>query len=329
MQHQRTLSYHLYTLFLFTCRDFKSVIFPALAFAIAAVSASATTINGSPTYTSSIIVARLPLAFLWVWTNLLALAVSNQRKANAVLEDTVNRSWRPIPAGRLSPSEAHLLLWIALASALAISLSMPASLELAAISIALFALSWLYSEADWGSASIVARSTLTGIGALWYNWGALLALSGVGSSTQLTTQGSVWLVLTGVVMLTTIHATDIPDIEGDRASERRTIPLVFSETVARASVALSVLGWTLAGDALGSSGGQCEESISARLAWTIPATIAVCITAITLGRMGKAWDKGVWTLCCAWMTVMNSMPAWNSCIIRNFDTVEWTSLMYR
>ena len=170
VQQGRTLFYHLYTLFLFTCRDFKSVIFPGLSFSIAAVSASTATINGSPVYTPSDIIAGLPLTFLWLWTNLLVLVVSNQRLPNAVLEDTVNRSWRPIPAGRLSPSEAHMLLWVALGSALAISLYLPAPLELAALSIGLFVFSWLYSEADWGSKSIIARSTLTGVMAMLYNW---------------------------------------------------------------------------------------------------------------------------------------------------------------
>ena len=50
--------------------------------------------------------------FFWVWINLLLFNVSNQSQPGAVLEDTENKPWRPIPAGRLSAKHARKYIGI-------------------------------------------------------------------------------------------------------------------------------------------------------------------------------------------------------------------------
>lgn len=56
---------------------------------------------------------------VWVWFHLLQANVSNQTySAN---EDIVNKPWRPLPSGRISPTAARRLRWALLVFCLCLS----------------------------------------------------------------------------------------------------------------------------------------------------------------------------------------------------------------
>lgn len=111
---QRGVFYWLYTLWLLTISDIKAMVLPETACGIfGALSGAALTTNTHPDV--SAILWRFPLVLLWNWLNVLLFDLSNQRLPAAIVEDAINKSWRPIPAGRLTATEATKLLMLVIA----------------------------------------------------------------------------------------------------------------------------------------------------------------------------------------------------------------------
>lgn len=54
------------------------------------------------------------------------------------------------------------------------------------------------------------------------NWRALTALS----DGKLLPRAYLWILITGAVVATTVHAQDFPDIEGDEKRGRQTLPML-------------------------------------------------------------------------------------------------------
>ena len=107
---QRSLAYHLHTIWLFTLNDLKSIVYPETAFGIfSALSGPSLSTNARLLLFD--ILGRLPQIILWNWANLLLFDVANQRLSGSILEDAVNNPWRPLPSQRLMNDEArHLLM---------------------------------------------------------------------------------------------------------------------------------------------------------------------------------------------------------------------------
>ncbi|KAI9840713.1 MAG: hypothetical protein M1830_007917, partial [Pleopsidium flavum] len=83
----KTIAFHLYTIWLFTSSDIKSVIIPETALGIAsALSGNLLTTNAAPNLSE--VLARTPQIMLWNWLNLLLFDVNNQFQADSVLEDS-------------------------------------------------------------------------------------------------------------------------------------------------------------------------------------------------------------------------------------------------
>lgn len=104
------MSYHAYTLWLFTFNDLKTMVIPSTAFAVsnglAAYQAGSPSSHGRGPLIFTI---RIPIILLRAWINLLAFAVNNQRQPNALEEDRLNKPWRPMPAKRLNQAQAKSL----------------------------------------------------------------------------------------------------------------------------------------------------------------------------------------------------------------------------
>lgn len=91
---------HLYSLWLFTCSDLKTIVGPKTAFGI--LNSLCASAYGLPSKPAAVILSRLPLVFLWTWINLLPFSIDNQRRPKAIEEDRINKPWRPMPSGRVS-----------------------------------------------------------------------------------------------------------------------------------------------------------------------------------------------------------------------------------
>ncbi|KAG9309608.1 UbiA prenyltransferase family-domain-containing protein [Chiua virens] len=200
------ISYHLYTLYLFTKNDILTAIIPVTLFAVASAPLC------SPIYI-------LPTVF-WVWLHILQFDLANQIKAPE--EDKVNKPSRPLPAGRISLRNATILRWLIAPLCLAYSSLYSTQLAFASLEMQLFTV--LYNELD-GDKNWLSKN---GILAIMYG---CMELGGTLSATHdfssISETAKLAVQLTIAVFTTTVHCQDFKDVEGDRVTGRVTVPIMF------------------------------------------------------------------------------------------------------
>ena len=232
----------------------------------------------------------------WIWLHLLVENISNQRLRESVLEDSVNKPWRPLPSGRVSASEAQRWLQALIPSALATSLFMGSFTP----SVTLMTFIWLYNDLDGSSTGPWQRNAINAAGLACFGWGASEVLIGERARDGESTLFHYWFVLMAVVVTTTVHAQDMPDMDGDRARGRKTMPLLYSEKWARGSLATFILLWSIV----------CPYfwgSVTA-LAWIVPLGIGCAMAFFTLFSWKQPTDEMVWKLWCLWIAVIYTLP---------------------
>ncbi|KAH8427072.1 UbiA family prenyltransferase [Aspergillus melleus] len=235
----RSLAYHLYSVYLFTRNDFKVILYPQTAVGIfQALAGGLLTTNSTPSL--GMILARLPLVAFWNWLNLLVFNLANQRLPNSVIEDSVNKPWRPIPAGRITPDEARRLLLVLIPLGVILSYFIGGLRETAAMLV----LTWMYNDLAGADENYIARNVLNAAGFICHGSGSTTIAAGYGQY-ELNPAAYVWLGVIGLIVLMTIHVQDIPDIEGDAARGRLTLPIIHGQQAARISVAVGVLFWSI------------------------------------------------------------------------------------
>lgn len=292
---QPSLAFHIKTLFLFTKSDFKTVVFPQSIFAITAVLSAVklTTTDKDHLSPADIVdlVYRVPYMLAWIWLNLLVEDIANQRLAGSIIEDAVNKPWRPLPSKRLTPVEARTWLLLSIVAAVGFSVVMGGFTP----SICLMTLIWMYNDLDGSNSGIWIRNALNAGGLMCFSWGALEVLS----QGELLPRAYIWILVTGGIVMTTVHAQDLPDMEGDIARGRTTIPLLHGEGVARGSLAVMVLFWSAICPAF--------WDVSP-LGWVPPLSIGAVMASLSLWRRGQEWDEVVWKLWCLWMAATFVLP---------------------
>ncbi|KAF1975732.1 hypothetical protein BU23DRAFT_632428 [Bimuria novae-zelandiae CBS 107.79] len=88
-EERRPISYHLYTIWLITCNDLKSIVLPETAFGI--FSSLATSLTTNPDPKVSEVLYRIPHVVMWNWLNVLLFDIANQRLPDSIVEDRVNK----------------------------------------------------------------------------------------------------------------------------------------------------------------------------------------------------------------------------------------------
>ena len=235
----RTLLYHVYSLWLFTVSDLKTIVIPKTAFGIITIfSGSTLTTSPRPEWLTG--VRCLPMVLIWTWFNLLSLDMNNQHRQGDVEEDKKNKPWRPIPAGRLSVEETKFFM---LASYV-VSVLMSIYLGGLAECLALVAQGWIYNELGAANDSYLARNLLNATGYMTFAAGAA-KVACLQSGTMIQRGTYSWFILLGLVVATTIQFQDLYDQEGDSARGRRTIPLIAGDGIARLSIGLPIAVWSL------------------------------------------------------------------------------------
>ncbi|KAI0803378.1 UbiA prenyltransferase family-domain-containing protein [Xylaria sp. FL0064] len=291
-QH-KPLSYHLVTLLLFTKSDFKSVIIPQSIFALSLVFSE----PGAVQLYQLQVAFRIPYMLVWIWLHLLVEDIANQIQDSSVVEDAINKPWRPIPAGRLTATEARSLLRIVAVAALSLSIFLGCFLP----STTLMTMIWLYNDLDGSSSGPVMRNLLNGAGLACFGWGAVcVLLAGTPGDGNMLRD---WLLLTSAVISTTIHIQDLPDKDGDKARNRKTAPLVYGESWTRGSVAVAALFWSLV----------CPAFWRVSLAYAIVslATSMIMGAIVLLGNSPSSSELGL-KLWCLWITVIYVLPLLSS-----------------
>ncbi|KAG2102859.1 UbiA prenyltransferase family-domain-containing protein [Suillus discolor] len=199
--------HHLETAWLFTRSDFKTIIFPVMIFATVV----------SPRHN----VLALFCALCWLWFHLFQFNASNQ--SYSVHEDLLNKPWRPVASGRISVKDSRALRW-----ALAVfcsGLSFLFGLNVVITSGVYTVLVVMHDDFLLGHHPIFKNLCNVG-GYVTLELGSLLILSRESSLDGTSIKA---LSCSALVIFLTVHAQDFADVNGDRRSGRRTLPIIAPE----------------------------------------------------------------------------------------------------
>ena len=269
---------------------------PQAAFGVfSALSGSRLTTNATPTVTE--IVVRLPQLLFWIWSNLLIHTISNQRLASSIVEDSINKPWRPLPTRRLEPAEARQLLLgtIPLVILTSFLLGGTGGMQ-ATITLQLF--SYMYNDLGGANENFVVRNILNACGLTCFSVGAAIVAANHAGNT-LNRRAYIWMALLSGVISSTVQTQDLADMKGDRSRGRRTIPLIYGEGIARWSVALTVVAWSIICPAFWAL---------TTLGFLPPLILGGLLSLRVLLYRNVRSDEISWQIWCAWMMVLYLLP---------------------
>lgn len=298
-------THHLYSMWLFTFTDLKTIVGPSAAFGILnGIAMTFDSTLASPT-TSSILTAhhilcRAPLVVLWVWINLLPFAIDNQRQPDAIKEDALNKPWRPIPSRRLTRDSAkRLMVFQYLIAVIASHIlgSLPQCLFL-------ILLGYLYNDLNGGDLSCVLRNFINACGYTCFSSGAMqVVISQVGGSSlcpMLALQPwAWWFVLLACIIFSTVQAQDMYDQRGDAARNRKTVPLVLGDGPARWMIAIPTVFFSWLTPFL------WKTSL---LGYALPVSLGTIIATRTLLIRTEEADKTTFRIWNLWIGCVYSLP---------------------
>ena len=243
-----SVAYKLHTLYLFTYSDLKTVLLPSIIFSL--LNAPILSLGCSPTlawlFTAAV------RATIWAWLNLLLFCLHNQRLTGAISEDSLNKPWRPLPAQRLSQRDASRLLLVLYPILYMAGAVLGGLQEI----VVLTGLNFLYNDLEGAESGFLPRNLINACGIVCYAAGSLKVavgscglLSLYSHSEHLLNDQLIllqpltgqWLTLIGVVVFSTIHASDLRDRAGDAVRQRRTLPLLIGDWASRWSVVIPLL----------------------------------------------------------------------------------------
>ena len=88
------------------------------------------------------ILSRVPQVALWNYLNLFLFNLANQRLPGSIIEDSNNKKWRPIPTGRITPTETRRLLLAVIPVVFVGNMFLGGFDE----NVAFFVLTWMYND---------------------------------------------------------------------------------------------------------------------------------------------------------------------------------------
>lgn len=230
--------YHLYTIWLFTRTDLKTIVIPSTVFGVVCtLSGPVLTTNPSPLIFD--VAKRVPVTAFWAWINLLPFTIDNQRQQDGIKEDTKNKAWRPLPSKRLTPEQAKSTMLVFYLIAFLSSLCLGGIWQC----ITLIGLGYWYNDLRGADSSCITRNFINACGYICFTSGALQAASDP-SVALLRPVAYQWLLTIGLVIFTTIHSQDMYDQVGDSLRKRRTVPLVVGDSAARWTIVVPVAIWS-------------------------------------------------------------------------------------
>lgn len=86
---------------------------------------------------------------------------------------------------------------------------------------------WLYNDLEGSSTGPILCNAVNAVGLCCVEWGAHTVLVAQDAGQQVTWSQDwrlYWMLLTAAVIATTVYAQDMPDMKGDRARQRKTLP---------------------------------------------------------------------------------------------------------
>lgn len=288
--------HHLHNLWLFTLNDIKSILIPQSAFGIiSALSGPLLTANHSPSLI--VVLSRLPHVLLWTYLNLLVFDIANQRLSTSLVEDSVNKPWRALPSKRLSMAQARRLLLFLIPCVIITTVFLGGLRE----TLVMMSLTWMYNDLHGADEHYAVRNLINAAGFMTYNYGTSRVAAAAGSRHALNpVMDYQWVPMVGAVVLTTLQMQDMSDQEGDAQRGRGTLPLVWGDGVARWSIAVPVMVWSLVCPAF--------WQLDSFAGFALPVGVGGLLAGRVLMLRGVDHDKVTWKVWCVWMMVLYSLP---------------------
>jgi len=185
-------------------------------------------------------VRHIPESIFWIWIHLLQCALANQTTGSPE-EDACNKPWRPLPSKRLTLGQAVVLRWIVAVACCVYSALYGCRVLYA--SVAMFFLNILYSEMQASSGYWLIRDSVVTAGIACFQTGSMLI---VAHDRHYLDDVSMWAIFSNAALLvTTIHAQDFRDVDGDIATGRSTLPIVYPK-LSRKTISLGLCLWSVA-----------------------------------------------------------------------------------
>lgn len=230
----------------------------------------------------------------WNWLNLVVFDLANQRFPDAVKEDALNKPWRPIPAGYITPKQMRQVLLASIPVVFGINRFFLGAWQATSL---LFGLTWMYNDLKGGEEDWLLRKVIIGSAFALYNCGSLRVASGADYS--LHSGGIRWVAIIADVIFSTMHIQDLKDIAGDRARDRKSAPLVLGDGTARWTITVPLLAWSLI----------CPLYLGVGLPIIIlPVALGTYIALRTLWMRGPREDRKSWYLWAAWLVCLYVLP---------------------
>ena len=300
-------AFHLYSVWLFTRSDLKTILLPSTAFGlINGVALSLYNVDTtSPQHTlhlpsHSQVLCKTPMVFLWVWLNLLPFAINNQRQPEAIREDSLNKPWRTMPSQRLSPESAKYLMLVFYVIAIVTSFFLGNLLQC----LALVLLGHWYNDLRGADANCLVRNFINACGFVCFFSGALqVAIGGRGfegrrSESTIRLLGW-WYVVIACIVFSTVQTQDMYDQRGDAARNRKTMPLVIGDMRARWTIAVPMAVWCWAAPWFWASSAP---------AYIAPVSLGLTVTVRTLWAKNEKQDKVTFLVWNCWLASVYLLP---------------------
>ncbi|RBR07249.1 uncharacterized protein FIESC28_10748 [Fusarium coffeatum] len=238
------------------------------------------------------ILGRLPKVILSNVFTILLFNFANQRSPASVLEDSINKPWRPIPSGMITPDQTRRAALFVSPIALACNYSMGVGSE----GLLMQVLTFYYNDLC-GSDEVV-RDGIIAVAYAVVNTMSLKIC--IGPENTVSAQGMIWITVISGIILTTMSVQDLKDQEGDKARDRKTLPLVIGDLQTRIIIACSVPFWSV----LCASFWNLKPGIVACL----PLALGAVVSWRVLVKRTAQDDSKTWKLWCAWHTVIYFIP---------------------
>lgn len=279
-------------MYLTCCNNIADIVIPSLLFGTIN-SLIAPRLMMGPALSWSQILAATPWMFLWSWTNLFMFCLHNQRQADNIAEDAVNKPWRPIPSGRLTAEQARTLLFVLHPLCLALALWLGGFVPYAVLT----AFGIWYNELG-GADSGLLKNMINGVG-LGCSFAGPLEVATGHSIFSGECQGALWTVTLMAAFATTSHLQDFRDMAGDSLAGRTTLPLVMGDWPARVSVVAGLALWTEVASQFWGLGWMARSlSLTAEL--TLSANLFL--------DRSQPGDSRSWRLWSVWVATLMAMP---------------------
>ena len=288
-----SMKYDLYTIWLFTYSDLKTIVGPKTVFGIFnSLHASAFDL---PCLRYSTVWQRLPLVLFWTWINLLPFSIGNQRQPEAIKEDGINKPWRPMPSQRMTTRQAKI--WMLGLYPLAIT----SSVYFGGLRqcLCLICLGFWYNDLGGADHNPVIRNLINSCGFVCYTSGAMEVAYGSWIPLSPGSPLFRWFSVIATTVFTTVHTQDMYDQAGDSLRGRWTVPLAMGDGPSRITIAIPMAFWSFFGPWFW----DLDTT-----AYFLPLGLGLIVILRTLMLRRVADDKRTFRIWNLWMVVFYLLP---------------------